>query len=98
MARPFQNGLRIGWSVAALLRICAYDSPDPARENIAACHHQLMKSPPHQPGDIIEVMEHRPIPACMAARGFAFLGEVAECAKREIDVDNPACYSQAIRP
>ncbi len=57
-----------------------------------------MKSPPHQPGDIIEVMEHRPIPACMAARGFAFLGEVAECAKREIDVDNPACYSQAIRP
>ena len=98
MARPFQNGRRIGWSVAALLLISACDSPDPARENVAARHRQLIKSQLHQPGDIIEVMEHRPIPACMAARGFVFQGEVAECAKREIDVDNPACYSQAMRP
>ncbi len=98
MARPFQNSLRIEWSVAALLLISACDSPDPARENVAACHRQLMKSQPHQPGDIIEVMEHRPIPACMATKGFFFQREVAECAKREIDVDNPACYSQAVRP
>lgn len=87
----------MGWSVAALL-LSACDSPDPARENVAACHRQLMKSPPHRPDDIIEVMEHRPIPACMAARGFVFQGAVAECAKREIDVDNPACYREAERP
>ncbi|OAI43318.1 hypothetical protein AYO42_01610 [Rhizomicrobium sp. SCGC AG-212-E05] len=41
---------------------------------------------------------HRQIPACMSARGFIFLGDVAECSKREIDVDNPACYRPAGRP
>jgi len=76
----------------------ACDAPDPAREQAMACHRQLLNSELHRPDDIIEVMEHRAIPACMAARGFFFQREVAECAKREIDVDNPACYSQAIRP
>ncbi|MES2471893.1 MAG: hypothetical protein V4601_03525 [Pseudomonadota bacterium] len=84
--------------MAALLLISACDQPDPARDNVIACHRQLMKSEPHQPGDIIEVMEHSPIPACMAARGFIFMGDVAECSQRVIDVDNPACYRQVGRP
>ena len=94
MGRAFQTG----WGVATLLLVSACEAPDPARENVAACHRQLMNSPPHRPDDIIEVMEHRQIPACMSARGFIFLGDVAECSKREIDVDNPACYRQAGRP
>jgi hypothetical protein len=90
--------LKASLGIAALVLMSACDSPDPARENIVACHRQLMKSEPHQPGDIIEVLDHRPIPACMSARGFIFMGNVAECSKREIDVDNPACYRQAGRP
>lgn len=76
----------------------ACDPPDPAREQAMACHRQLLNSELHRPEDIVEVMEHRAIPTCMAARGFVFQGEVAECAKREIDVDNPACYREAGRP
>lgn len=63
-----------------------------------ACHRQLLESELHRPDDIIEVMEHRAIPACMAARGFVFQRDVAECAKREIDVDNPDCYREAGPP
>jgi len=95
--RSLQIGC-IGLGVVALALLSACDTPDPAGENVAACHRQLMNSQPHRPDDIIEVMEHRPIPACMSARGFIFMGDVAECSKREIDVDNPACYRQAGRP
>jgi hypothetical protein len=79
-------------ALAAGLLLLACSKPDPAREQLAACHRQLLGSEPHQPADIIEVAEHYAIPQCMDQHGFVFLQSVAECSKRVIDIDNPACY------
>jgi hypothetical protein len=79
--------------LAAGLMLLGCDKPEPAREQLAACHRQLLGSEPHQPADIIEVMEHYAVPICMDKHGFVFLQGVAECSKRVIDIDNPACYA-----
>lgn len=75
----------------ALTASCGPD-PDPARENVVACHRQIMKSELHSADAIIEVAEHRRMLACMASRKFIFQAEAATCAARVIEVDNPACY------
>ncbi len=90
--------VRLAILAAALVLPMACGKPEPAREAVAACHRQRLGSEPHRPDDIIEIMEHRAIPACVAARGFVFQQTAAECAKREIDVDNPACYRAPEKP
>ena len=57
-------------ALAAGLLLLACSKPDPAREQLAACHRQLLGSEPHQPADIIEVAEHYAIPQCMDQHGF----------------------------
>lgn len=80
-------------ALAAALLLLGCSKPDPVREQLAACHRQLLGSEPHQPADIIDVAEHYAVPQCMDQQGFVFLQSAAECSKRVIDFDNSACYA-----
>lgn len=90
--------VRLALLAAALVLPMACGKPEPAREVVATCHRQLLGSAPHQPGDIIDIMEHQDMALCVTAKGFTFLQDAAECSKRVIDVDNPACYRAPAKP
>ena len=81
---------------AALLAVLVTgcDRPEPAREDVRACHRQISGNEPHSAEDIIEIADHRQMLVCMAQKGYAFQSKNAECVTRMTQADNPACYAR----
>lgn len=78
--------------LAAIVTGC--DRPEPAREDVRACHRQISGNDPHKADDIIEVSDHREMLRCMARKGYAFQSKIPDCVTRMTQADNPACYAR----